>query len=308
MKAFPTFTKNTYRLFTFSEHLGKEAVVKTKPLFQHTDYKAYLSQESDAQSRGFRKRLAEVALVQTAYVSNVLNGKAHFSWEQAEAISRWLGHTEAEKEFFLYLVEFTRAGTHELKSYLEKKLSRLKEKSERLETRVKMAAPVSAQTRATYYSAWYYAAVHMAVTIPALRTLEALENRFKLDRETLVHILNRLCEASLVLRKGHEYFPGKAQIHLPKESELAHAHHTNWRTQAIRSLDVQRLSDYHYSGVVTLTSHEAKQVRDLLSDAVERSLKIIQPAKEETLYAMTLDFFELSDARNDARNVVDKSI
>lgn len=264
-----------------------------KPLFHYIDYKDYLTRQCDDQGRGFRKRLAEISQVQTAYVSNVLNGKAHFSWEQAEAISRWLGHSESEKEYFLYLVEFTRAGTQELKAYLEKKLSRLREKSERLESRVKMSAPVSAQTRATYYSAWYYAAVHMAVTIPNLRTLEALEARFKLSRDTLTMILRTLCESSLVIRKGHEYFPGKAQIHLPKESELTHAHHTNWRTQAIRSLDMQRLNDYHYSGVVTLTSHEAKQVRVLLSDAVERSLKIIQPAKEETLYTMTLDFFEL---------------
>ena len=58
----------------------------TMKLLDYSDYKAYLRAATDA-SRGLRTALARSLGCQTAYVSQILNGGAQLSLEQAEAIA-----------------------------------------------------------------------------------------------------------------------------------------------------------------------------------------------------------------------------
>jgi hypothetical protein len=53
--------------------------MSTPVIFDFWDYKDYLNQMADTQPRGFKKKLSELSGCQTAYVSHVLNGQAHFN-------------------------------------------------------------------------------------------------------------------------------------------------------------------------------------------------------------------------------------
>jgi len=46
----------------------------------------------------------------------VLNGDVNFNLEQALKISEFLDHSTDEKQYFLWMVEFKRAGTQDLKN------------------------------------------------------------------------------------------------------------------------------------------------------------------------------------------------
>ena len=55
-----------------------------------------------------------------------MSGSREFSPEQALSLSEYLAHTELETEYLSYLVQRERAGTAELKRYLDKKIEVLK--------------------------------------------------------------------------------------------------------------------------------------------------------------------------------------
>jgi len=54
-----------------------------------------------------------------------------------------------------------------------------------------------------------------------------------------------------------------------------------------------RPEDYHYSGVVTLSQEDMGAVREILVKALQKSVEVIKPSREEKLCVLAMDFFEL---------------
>ena len=71
---------------------------------------------------GFKTELARAAGCTPSYLSQVVSGKPELTPDQAVAIADFLRLGPTETEFFLILVDQSRAGTPRLKSYLQKKL------------------------------------------------------------------------------------------------------------------------------------------------------------------------------------------
>src|ERR1035437_9824680 len=191
-------------------------------LFGYRDYKKYLLDQMRTRpraGRGFKKALSKTIGCQTAFISHVFQDRAHFSLEQGEAISRYLGLSPAETRFFLLLIDFTRAGTPELRRVLKQELDLLEEQSLVIKQRVAVKATLSREDQSVYYSAWYYAAIHVGITIPELRTAETLQF---------------LVSVGLATEKEGRFHPGQTLIHLERDSPLISKHHSNWRMQAIR--------------------------------------------------------------------------
>lgn len=262
-------------------------------LFDFRDYKQYLVAQGESESRGYRKKLSEAAGCQTAYVSHVLNGTAHFSWEQAEAISRFLGHSGFETEYFLFMVELTRAGTPSLRRFLSGKLDEIREKHLNIKTRVHIKATLSREDQARYYSAWYYAAIHVLLTLPKLRTQEALSRHLRVSTKIVSEVLDFLCSVSLAVREGQTYLVGSAELHLEIDSPMISKHQTNWRLQAIRSLENFREGDLHYSSVFTIHPEDANRIRASLVEQIQNATQIVRDSKEELSFAMGIDFWEV---------------
>src|ERR1700727_1723751 len=99
-------------------------------VFDFSEYKQYLADSlGGPRSRtGLRLAVARTLACQPTFVSQVLNGQAHFSLEQAEKISRFLQHTPEEREYFFLLLQRDRAGTRELEKYFLEKIEGIKAK------------------------------------------------------------------------------------------------------------------------------------------------------------------------------------
>lgn len=264
-----------------------------KNIYEYQDYKTYLLKFAQSQPRGFRKDLAHALNCQTAYVSHVFNGEAHFSLEQAEALARFINLTPEETSYLMRLIEFTRAGTPQLKKFISRELAQLREKHLLIKDRVAVKDSLSREDQAIYYSAWYYAAIHVALTIPALTTREALCHYFRLSSKTVTEVLEFLVSVGLATQSGVRYQIGTKQIHLEKDSPLISKHHTNWRMQAVRALEQMKFDELHFSSVFTLTDQDAQNIREILVKAIESAVGIVKVAKEEKLFAMALDLFEV---------------
>jgi len=269
-------------------------------LFSFQDYRKYLEAWISEQPRGGRgmiSGLAKAASCQPVYVSRVLSGRAQLSLEQAQAIQAELKHSGEETDFFLLLVEWDRAGTKPLKEYFQKKIDRAREARADLQKRFTEAPTLTREHQDIYYSSYHYAAVHTCISVPALQTLSGLEAFLKLPRDRLLEVLLFLKDCGLAIEERGRFRIGQLRLHLGKNAGLIRQHHSNWRLEALKSLDrgrgAQDDRSLHYSAVVSLSETDALRLREHWVKALEEFNQQVAPSKEETVRALVIDFFSL---------------
>lgn len=269
-----------------------------KSIFEFKDYKAYLKYTEGRRplkGRGFRAEMARTMSCQTAYISQVLNGNANFSLEQAQALNTLLLHSKDEARFMLLLVEFARAGTPDLRTHFLELMEELIQKQLNLKERFKVKDVLSLEDQTTYYSEWTYAAIHIAVTISKLNSAEALAEFYQLSKLKTLKVLKFLIRAGLIQETApNQYTIGNARIHLGQDSSLISKHHTNWRLQAMNSLEQESERDLHYTSVVSLSHDDVVQLKSRMVKEIDSFNSIVKDSKEETMYCLALDFFSLN--------------
>jgi uncharacterized protein (TIGR02147 family) len=270
----------------------------TKPVFEFRDYKAYLKHTESKRphrGRGFRADLARATGCQTAYVSQVLNGKANFSLEQSHAINELLIHSKEEARFFLTLVEYVRAGTQKLRSHFLEIMEEQIQRQLNLKERFKVKESLSLEDQTTYYGEWAYAAIHIAVTVGQLQTAEALAEFFNLPKLKIQKVLKFLTTTGLVTEiPGGKYQIGTARLHLGNDSPLLAKHHTNWRLQAMNSFERESERDLHYTSIVSLSLEDVLQIKSRFVREIDAYNLIVKDSKEETICCLALDFFTMA--------------
>lgn len=267
-----------------------------KNLFQYLDYKAYLRDwigSQPAGGHGARGKIAKAIGCQTAFISQVLNGEAHLSLEQAERMKALLGHGKAEAAFFLLLVQHTRAGSEGLRRHFREQIQEALAKQSVLKDRFKATKELSKEDQTIYFSSWIFGAVHVHLSIPPYQTKEKIAENLHLPIEKVAEVLEFLVERGLASQKGDHYFMGSMHIHIGKENAYVTKHHMNWRLQAMQSIELAKGEDFHYSSVIAIAKEDAAKVKAAMADALTNARKIIEPSKEEALFGLCVDFFGL---------------
>lgn len=265
-----------------------------KNIFDFDDYKAYLLQKIASlprRGRGFRLQIAEFIHCQKPFVSQVLKGDSHFSLEQGDRINRLLQHDQEESQYFLFLIEFARAGTESLREFFRLQLASISEKRLLLKNRIKSDGEISEAEKSKYYSSWIYGAIRVATTIPKLRSRTALARTLALPEEILLDALQFLEKSGIIERKGDEYFPASFNLHLGSDSSLIARHHTNWRLRTLDAITREKPSDLHFSGVVSISKKDATRIKSIFVDAIERSQEVVKESPEEELFVVCTDFY-----------------
>lgn len=265
-------------------------------VFDFASYKEYLVFRVGKKSerRGLRSALARSLGCHPTYISQIINGPSHLNLEQGERLGEFLGHSPSEQHFFLLLILKERAGTHSLKTYFDTQLKEILRQRMVLTERLGKRSIVSKEFQSKYYSSWIYAAIHIALTIPSLRSKEALAKHLALPLKKVTEALEFLVESELVEIKKNQYYATKTQIRLGNDSENIVKHHSNWRTRAVESLDRERLEELHYSSVFSLSHEDVLRVKDLLLECIRKNSEIVKDSPEEELYALCMDLFSLA--------------
>ncbi len=266
-------------------------------IFLFQDYRKYIKstiQSMPKEGRGFRTRMAGALNCQTAYISQVLNGSLHLNLEQGLRLSRFMAHTEEEKNYFLLLIEYARAGSKELKDHFKKQLEQNRSKRNLLRERFKTQTQMTEADKMIYYSDWQYAAIHMMITIPEFQTPPSLARALEIPEAALKTKLEFLEKCGLASLAADKWKPGQQRIHLGGDSPLVSKHHLNWRVYGMRALDDASDQDLHYTSVVTLSRADAERLKALWVDAMDRHNKLVEPSPEEVCYVLVLDFFGIS--------------
>lgn len=265
-------------------------------IFEYVGYKPYLISKTGSKGsrKGLRLAIANSLNCNTAYISHVLNGSSNFSLEQGEKLNTFLDHTAEESHFFLLLIQYERAGTNNLRKYFLSQIRTLREKRLEIKTRLNVKDGLTPLDQAKYYSSWYFIAIHVAISIGHLQSKEALASYFRLPLKKTGEILEFLLQIGLAKFENGRYRSGTTHIHLGNDSENIIRHHSNWRGQALISLDRERVGDLHYSGALSLSEDDAKKIKDLLIETIKKSTDIaISSSPEENVYCLNLDLFNL---------------
>jgi uncharacterized protein (TIGR02147 family) len=264
-------------------------------VFFYDNYKTFINDYIESlpkKGRGIKGQLAHALRCQTSYVSQVLNGQADFNLEQCFEVGKFFNLAAEEKEYFLTLCQCNRAGNHELEKYFKEKLTAIQQKRLTLHNRLKNQKKLSNEDSAQYFSSWMYAAVHVLLTIPAFRKVEKLAQMLHLPNEVVLEVLTFLVEKGLALKEQSEFLPGPTSIHLDKTSPFIRQHHTNWRHQAIKSIDRHLDQSLHYSSVISVSEQDAKLIQEkIIKFIAEVKKDIAVSSPEETLRGFNIDFY-----------------
>lgn len=266
-------------------------------IYEYRDYRQYVIDRLSSlpKSRGARTKVAKAMRVHNTFVSQVLGGRAHFSLEQAEELSRFLGHTEQESEFFLLLVGFSRAGSKGLRQYYEGKLDEAVRARSELKNRLRHEKVLIPEEQIVYYSAPEYAAIHMLLGIAEyqLESVVRISDRTKLSPKRTAEIIEFLIRTGMAKHEGPTIRISPTQMHLGRDAPMIARHHTNWRIEAIKSVVGETPQDLHYSTVVTIAKKDVQSIKKIFLNALEEIHGIARDSSpDEELLCYCVDLFK----------------
>lgn len=265
-------------------------------IYAYKSYKSYILDrihQEPYEGRGMRRKLSTAIGCQLAYISLVLGGDRDFSVEQAEACARFLGLGQDETEYFVWLVEWERAGSQGTKTFFGRLLDQKREQYLQLKKRMDITREFEDVDKAVYYSDYLYAAIHMATTIPSLRTPQAIAKRLNEPLERVIEVLDFLKNRQLIREEKGALLPGSQFVFIDRSSPFVSQHHRNWRMQAIRNASTRDPKDLHLSLAVTMSEKDAGLLRARIAEFIEEISGVIKASPEEKLMSIGIDFFEV---------------
>ena len=266
-----------------------------RDIFAYANYKEFLSDWLHDPQRGgghgSRAKIAEAIGCQKSYVAQVLNGTSHFSLEQIEAINDFIGHNEQEGRFLVCLLLYERAGSSKVRERFKKQIDEILEARNLLKNRIIAGQPLSLEHQLTHYSAWYYSAIHVLASQKRFSSPNAIAQYLGLSPIIVNEALTFLTANNFIETTTNGYTVGKKTIHLGSDSPLISRHHSNWRMQALRSLERGHRDDLHYSSINTLSKRDVKKIKSFLMDSIKEAQEIIRESPEEEIQCISIDFF-----------------
>lgn len=269
--------------------------MKKTDLYQFQDYRPYLAIEfaGTGPSRGRRTLLAKHLRCQSSFLSQVFTARAHLSLEHALATSEFLHHSPDETKYFMVLLQKARAGSRALEIYFETELKKLGRDRDQIHSRIHSQSELSVEAQMTYYSTWYFAAIHVICALPKLQTAPEIASYLKLDISLIKEVLIFLEKQGFIFKKNGTYQIGSTRIHLAKGSPSLPRHHSNWRMKAMAAVDQEKETDLHYSAVLGISKKDQKLFRERLLRLIEEFEPIIRESKEEVPVIWLMDLFSL---------------
>jgi hypothetical protein len=69
-------------------------------------------------------------------------------------------------------------------------------------------------------------------------------------------------------------------------------HHTNWRIQAVRSMEKDLESGIHYSVLLNTSKKDAELLRNRIAKFIEDFMKLVHTSEDEEMNCFIIDFFK----------------
>lgn len=265
-----------------------------KPIFEYLDYKKYITDALAERGHGSRKRFAEFVGFQSAYVAQVLNGTAHLSLEQCEEANDFFLHKELEAKYFLIILLYSRAGTVKLKKRYRLEADEIRKSSKQYKNRIDGVKKIRSEDMQKYFSSWLYLATHALFSIDDFNDAKSVAQRLGVETLLIEQIAAYLLQVEMIELKKGKIVSKSAPMHLPGDSPLVVQHHTNWRLQALRSIESFQQDNVHFSSIFAVSEEGREEIRETLIATSNKIRKIVQKSdSDDYIMSFCNDFFEL---------------
>lgn len=264
-------------------------------IFQSQNYRMYLKTWINNQevSRGLLSKLALKMNSQNSHLTRVLREEEHLTPDQAYEACRFMNLTDSESYYFLKLVSYERAANPNFKKQLLEELNKLKEDQENLTKRFKVDRMGQQEKEMTYYSAWYWSAIHILTEIPKFQTAKAIAVKLGLDEKEVKTCLQTLEAFNLVMRYGDSWKISSGSIHLPKSSPMLSVQHGNWRAKAVTDSQNKNTDGLHFTAIQAISLSDFDYIKQLFLKCMDDYRAIANKSPSEELICFSLDFFKL---------------
>lgn len=265
-----------------------------KSVFAFNSYKqvmaSYLAGNSN---RGQMTKAAEALNCQRSYLSRIISEELQLTPDHAFNLARFWRLKDDERDYFLALVDFERAGDPSYKDFVKSRISSLKQKYESVQERTKRTSLSLDAHQAAYFSSWIWSAVHFLTSIPKYQTAEKIAERIGLRIESLTPYLLALEAQGFIEKKKDLWIYRSGEFHAPKDSPLVSFLHQNWRSRAVLDSQNSTSDSIHFTQVQTLSLEDYATIKDLLMRFISESSRIAGPSKPEECIAVTCDLFKV---------------
>jgi uncharacterized protein (TIGR02147 family) len=165
-------------------------------LFDFTDYKAYLEhyylkKKSENPRFSYQVFARTIGFNNRGFIYNIIKGSTHISKSHCIKISKALGHTKNETEYFENIVFHTQAKSEEERTYFL-------EAAQKVRTLKKSKVQSTTNDQYEFYSKWYHSAIRSIIGMFSFKDdFQQLGNKLTppipaLQVKNSVHLLERL--------------------------------------------------------------------------------------------------------------------
>lgn len=265
-------------------------------LFEFKNYKDFVKERIKKMPSGGRGQFRKMALyleIHPVVVTQVFNGDRDLTLEQAAGLTRFFSMSDLESEFFISLVELNRAGNEALREILKKRIEKLREKSEQMESRVPKNVELSEEAKAIFYSAWYYSGARLASGLEKNFSIDDIAKSINVDRAKVSQAIEFLLQEKLCVMADGKITEGPQFTYLKGDSPFIVKHHTNWRLKAINTMERTKSNkELFFTLPMSLSEELTGKIRTQLVNLVEDITKNVKTAKLQTLYCLNIDWFK----------------
>jgi uncharacterized protein (TIGR02147 family) len=263
-------------------------------VFEFTNIPAFLQsyrRQLGAKSRGEASRMARHLGVSSTLISQVLSNQKPLTMEQGHKLLDYLGLTDLEADYFIFLLQLQRAGSVEAKKFWNKKLEAIKRQSTQVAERVRAERVLDEQQRAVFYSSPLYSAIRLYTSLGQGKTLEDVVDRFELSRARAAEILKFLTETGLCSSADGRYLMSVQSTHLEQGSPHLTRHHSHWRIRAIHQSEDLAEQELMYTAPVSLSYKDFESLREEMVVFIKKFLTRVHDSSAEEIACFNMDFF-----------------
>ena len=184
-------------------------------LYSFDSYKKYFNawvKSKSNKGHGEYRRLSMALGVSTTLISQIFNGDKDLSLELAAEATDYLHLNDDESDYFILLVEFSKAGSIKLKNKIARQLKERQDKAKKLENRLKKDSALDETAKQIYFSSWLYPAIRILVDINKYNTAEEIAERLHVPVNYVSKCLDFLIKNQIIIKKGQQLQMGPAHI------------------------------------------------------------------------------------------------
>ncbi len=266
---------------------------KIKKVFDFSGYREYVLIRIKSLPKGGRGEFQKIALalrMHTTQVSQVFNGKKDLTFDQACLLAEYFGLNELETDFFLKLVELSRAGTDHAARVYRRQLEKLKTESEKVTNRILQDRHLKEEERAIFYSSWSYSAIRLLSSIPNFRSVDAISTKLGLSKKQVSRALGFLLKTGLCIEGPTGPEMGPKNTHIEAESPLVTRHHLNWRLKAMSRFENLGANELAFTAPVSVSRADIPKIRAKLLATIEDVAKLVRDSESQELACLNLDW------------------